>query len=128
MRDEDKASAAAVAEKLYRVGFGVVATRGTAAFFAARGVPADTVNKVQDGSPHIGDQVKKGEIAMVINTPTDAHSHADSYHIRRWALDYQVPYFTTIAGAEAAAEGIEYLNHREFDVKALQDYGAPSLP
>ena len=106
----------------------IVATRGTAAFFAARGVPADIVNKVQDGSPHIGDQVKKGEIAMVINTPTDAHSHADSYHIRRWALDYQVPYFTTIAGAEAAAEGIEYLNHREFDVKALQDYGAPSLP
>ena len=83
VRDEDKASAAAVAEKLHRVGFGVVATRGTAAFFAARGVPADTVNKVQDGSPHIGDQVKKGEIAMVINTPTDAHSHAASYHIRR---------------------------------------------
>jgi carbamoyl-phosphate synthase large subunit len=128
VRDEDKASAAAVAEKLYRVGFGIVATRGTAVFFAARGVPADTVNKVQDGSPHIGDQIKKGEIAMVINTPTDAHSHADSYHIRRWALDYQVPYFTTIAGAEAAAEGIEYLNHREFDVKALQDYGVPSLP
>ena len=65
---------------------------------------------------------------MVINTPTDAHSQADSYYIRRCALDYQVPYFTTIAGAEAAAEGIEYLKQREFDVKALQDYGAPPLP
>ena len=65
---------------------------------------------------------------MVINTPTDAHSHADSYAIRRCALDYQVPYFTTMAGAEAAAEGIEYLQHREFDVKALQEYGAPPLP
>ncbi|MGH7872173.1 MAG: carbamoyl-phosphate synthase large subunit, partial [Candidatus Binatia bacterium] len=128
VRDEDKGSASSVAEKLYRVGFGIVATRGTAAFFAAHGIPAEMVNKVQDGSPHIGDQVKKGEIAMVINTPTDAHSHADSYHIRRWALEYQVPYFTTIAGAEAAAEGIEYLNHREFDVKALQDYGGPALP
>ena len=83
VRDEDKASATAVAEKLYRVGFGIVATRGTAAFFEARGIPAETVNKVQDGSPHIGDQIKKGEIAMVINTPTDAHSHADSYQIRR---------------------------------------------
>jgi carbamoyl-phosphate synthase large subunit len=65
---------------------------------------------------------------MVINTPEDARSHADSYYIRRCALDYQVPYFTTIAGAEAAAEGIEYLKQREFEVKALQDYSAPPLP
>ena len=56
-------------------------------------------------------------MAMVINTPTDAHSQADSYHIRRCALDYQVPYFTTIAGAEAAAEGIEFLRQREFESK-----------
>jgi carbamoyl-phosphate synthase large subunit len=58
----------------------------------------------------------------------DAHSHADSYQIRRYALDYQVPYFTTMAGADAAAEGIEYLKDGEFDVKALQDYEAPLLP
>jgi carbamoyl-phosphate synthase large subunit len=128
VRDEDKPSVTPVAEKLFRAGFEIVATLGTAAFFAARGVPAETVNKVQDGSPHIGDRIKRGEIAMVINTPTDAHSHADSYHIRRWALDYQVPYFTTIAGAEAAAEGIEYLKQRGFDVKALQDYQTPVLP
>jgi len=72
-------------------------------------------------------QIKEGKVAMVINTPTDAHSQADSFLIRRCALDYQVPYFTTIAGAEAAAEGIEYLKEREFDVKALQDYAAASL-
>jgi carbamoyl-phosphate synthase large subunit len=128
VRDEDKAAAAAVAQTLHRVGFQIVATRGTADFFATRGIPCETVKKVQDGSPHVGDQIKKGEIAMVINTPTDAHSHADSYLIRRWALDYQVPYFTTVAGAEAAAEGIEYLNQRDFDVKALQDYAAAPLP
>ncbi|MGE5217226.1 MAG: carbamoyl-phosphate synthase large subunit [Chloroflexota bacterium] len=128
VRDEDKAGVTPVAEKLFRAGFDIVATRGTAGFFAARGIPAETVNKVQDGSPHIGDRIKKGEIAMVINTPTDAHSHADSYLIRRWALDYQVPCFTTVAGAEAAAEGIEYLRQREFDVKALQDYQTPVLP
>jgi carbamoyl-phosphate synthase large subunit len=128
VRDEDKPSVAPIAEKLYRAGFEIVATRGTAAYFEARGIPSEVVNKVQEGSPHIGDQVKNGEVAMVINTPTDAHSQADSYHIRRFALDYQVPYFTTIAGAEAAAEGIEYLKEREFDVKALQDYEAPLLP
>ena len=128
VRDEDKESVAPVAEKLHRAGFAIIATRGTAAYFAARGVPAEVVNKVQDGSPHIGDRIKDGEVAMVINTPTDAHSQADSYYIRRCALDYQVPYFTTIAGAEAAAEGIEYLKRREFDVKALQDYETPVLP
>ena len=128
VRDEDKSSVAPVAEKLYRAGFEIVATRGTAAYFEARGIPSEVVNKVQEGSPHIGDQVKNGEVAMVINTPTDAHSQADSYYIRRCALDYQVPYFTTIAGAEAAAEGIEYLKERDFEVKALQDYEAPLLP
>jgi len=124
VRDEDKASVTPVAEKLHRIGFEIVATRGTAAYFEARGIPTEVVNKVQDGSPHIGDQTKKGEIAMVINTPTDAHSQAASYYIRRCALDYQVPYFTTIAGADAAAEGIEYLAERDFEVKALQDYSA----
>jgi carbamoyl-phosphate synthase large subunit len=124
VRDEDKESVTPVAEKLQRIGFEIVATRGTAAYLEARGIPTEVVNKVQDGSPHIGDQTKKGEIAMVINTPTDARSHADSYYIRRCALDYQVPYFTTIAGADAAAEGIEYLAQREFEVKALQDYAS----
>ncbi len=127
VRDEDKPAAARVAQKLHGVGFQIVATRGTAAYFRSREVPVEVVKKVQDGSPHVGDQIKSGELSMVINTPTDAHSHADSYLIRRWALDYQVPYFTTIAGAEAAAEGIEYLNQRDFEVKALQDYAAPPL-
>jgi carbamoyl-phosphate synthase large subunit len=124
VRDEDKKPVTAAAKKLHRAGFQIVATRGTAAYFSARGIPAEVVNKVQEGSPHIADQIKSGEIAMVINTPTDAHSQADSYQLRRCALDYQIPYFTTIAGAEAAAEGIEYLKQREFDVQALQDYGA----
>jgi carbamoyl-phosphate synthase large subunit len=128
VRDEDKAAVTAAAEKLHRAGFQIVATRGTAAYFAKRGIPAEVVNKVQEGSPHIADQIKKGRIAMVINTPTDAYSQADSYYLRRCALDYQVPYFTTVAGAQAAAEGIEYLKQREFDVQALQDYGAPPQP
>ncbi|MEK6602458.1 MAG: carbamoyl-phosphate synthase large subunit, partial [Candidatus Binatota bacterium] len=102
VRDEDKQSVAPIAGRLHRIGFQIVATRGTAAYFQNRGVSAEVVNKVQEGSPHIAEAIKDGEIAMVINTPTDAHSHADSYHIRREALDYQVPYFTTIAGADAA--------------------------
>jgi carbamoyl-phosphate synthase large subunit len=127
VRDEDKPGVTAAAEKLHRAGFIIVATSGTARYFTARGIPAELVKKVQEGSPHIAEQIKEGKIAMVINTPTDAHSQADSFLLRRCALDYQLPYFTTIAGAEAAAEGIEYLKEREFDVKALQDYAAASL-
>ena len=128
VRDEDKKSVNRVAERLHRSGFQIVATRGTAAYFQSRGIPSEVVNKVQEGSPHIADTIKEGAIAMVINTPTDAHSHADSYLIRRCALDYQVPYYTTIAGAEAASEGIEFLREHEFDVQALQDYEMPLQP
>jgi carbamoyl-phosphate synthase large subunit len=128
VRDEDKERVAEVARKLQQAGFRIVATRGTAAYFQAHGISTDLVNKVQEGHPHIADQIKDGEIAVVINTPTDAHSQADSYYLRRCALDYQVPYFTTIAGAEAAAEGIEFLKRREFEVQALQDYEAPPQP
>ena len=128
VRDEDKPKAIEVARKLYRVGFQIVATRGTAAYFRARGIPTDIVRKVQEGSPHIADRVRRGDIAMVINTPTDAHSHADSYQIRRSALDYRIPYFTTTAGAEAAAEGIEYLKHQGFEVQALQDFDPTPAP
>jgi len=128
VKDEDKASAAMIAQRLHQIGFHIVATRGTAAYFQAHGVFSELVNKIQEGGAHIGDLIMHGEIAMVINTPMDAHSHADSYQIRRYALDYQVPYFTTMAGADAAAEGIEYLKDGEFDVKALQDYEAPLLP
>jgi carbamoyl-phosphate synthase large subunit len=124
VRDEDKAGVTSVARRLHGVGFEIIATRGTADYFRTRGITCELVGKIQEGSPHIGDRIKAGEIAMVINTPEDARSHADSYAIRRCTLDYQVPFFTTVAGAEAAAEGIEYLILRDFDVKALQDYGA----
>ncbi|MEK7379170.1 MAG: carbamoyl phosphate synthase large subunit, partial [Candidatus Binatota bacterium] len=124
VRDEDKESVCAIAQRLHRLGFEIVATRGTAAYFQSRRLPAEMVKKVQEGSPNIAEAIKNGEIAMVINTPTDAHSHADSYYLRRNALDYQVPYFTTIAGADAAVEGIELLKEGELDVQALQEYQA----
>jgi carbamoyl-phosphate synthase large subunit len=126
VRDEDKEQVAPIAGRLERLGFQIAATRGTAAYFQRHGISAEIVKKVQEGSPNIAESIKNGEIAMVINTPRDAHSHADSFHLRRNAVDYQVPYFTTIAGADAAAEGIELLKDREFDVRPLQDYLAPT--
>jgi carbamoyl-phosphate synthase large subunit len=126
VRDEDKETVAPIAQKLQRLGFQIVATRGTADYFKQHGISAEIVKKVQEGTPNAAEAIKNGEIAMVINTPRDAHSHADSFHLRRNAVDYQVPYFTTIAGADAAAEGIELLKDREFDVRPLQEYLAPT--
>ncbi|MBI2347241.1 MAG: ATP-grasp domain-containing protein, partial [Deltaproteobacteria bacterium] len=106
VRDEDKESVFPIAERLQRMGFQIVATRGTAAHFQNRGLAAEVVNKVQEGSPHAAEAIQNGEIAMVINTPTGARSHAD------------------IAGADAAVEGIELLRDRDLEVRALQEYQA----
>jgi carbamoyl-phosphate synthase large subunit len=128
VRDEDKSKVLPIAHRLHRLGFKIVATGGTAAYFENGAVPSERMNKIQEGRPHVADAIEKGEIAIVINTPTDAHSHADSFYLRRHALDYQIPYFTTVAGAEAAVEGIELLKDRTFEVQALQDYQADGGP
>jgi carbamoyl-phosphate synthase large subunit len=124
--DEHKEKAAAIAHRLHSMGFEIFATRGTAACFQSEKIPVQIVNKVQEGRPHIADAIRNGEVAMVINTPIDTHSQVDSYYLRRNALDFQVPYFTTIAGADAAVEAIELLRQREIEVRALQEYQSPS--
>src|SRR6266404_2659680 len=92
------------------LGFTILATRGTAAEITAAGIAVEVVNKVFEGSPHVVDALEAGEIALVVNTPQpDAQSLRDSFSIRRTALERKIPYFTTIAGAQAAAEAIAVL-------------------
>ncbi|MFQ5901077.1 MAG: carbamoyl-phosphate synthase large subunit, partial [Thermodesulfobacteriota bacterium] len=123
VRDEDKEPIFSAVERLYNLGFEIIATKGTAAYLKEHGIPiVQKVNKVLEGHPHIVDHVKDGDIAMVINTPLGARSQADSYSIRRTALVYNVPYFTTLAGARAAAQGIEALLKEGLGVKSLQRY------
>src|SRR6185312_14881810 len=110
VKDADKAQAIGVARKLHDLGYELVATRGTAAALTAAGVPVTAVNKVKEGRPHIVDMIVNDEIALVINTVEEKRSSIqDSYTIRRAALQDQVPTFTTIAGARAAATGMEHL-------------------
>jgi len=110
LRDADKARAIAIARKLHDLGYGLVATRGTAAALCAAGVPVTAVNKVAEGRPHIVDMIVNGEIALVVNTVEEKRTALrDSYAIRRAALNGQVPTFTTLAGARAAATGMEHL-------------------
>ncbi|HSR57211.1 MAG TPA: ATP-grasp domain-containing protein, partial [Candidatus Binataceae bacterium] len=121
VRDEDKPALEPIARGLNELGFDLVATRGTASHIKGLGLPCAEVNKVAEGSPHIVDWMKENQITMVINTP-DASGTADSFSIRRTALELRLPYFTTMAGAHAAVEGIRALKTQPFRVKALQDY------
>jgi carbamoyl-phosphate synthase large subunit len=107
VKDGDKPRAIEVARILANRGFAIVATRGTAAALAAAGVPVTPVNKVAEGRPHIVDMIKNDEIALVINTVQEKRSAIrDSYAIRRESLTDQVPTYTTMAGAHAAAIGL----------------------
>ncbi len=122
VRDEDKPAAAEVARRLFGLGFSILATHGTAAFLRDRGVEARGVNKVKEGRPHCVDAIINGEVAMVINTTTDAQAIRDSFSLRRSALNRGVTYMTTIQMARAIAEAIAALRERSPEVKSLQEY------
>ncbi|MEO3713540.1 carbamoyl-phosphate synthase large subunit [Roseateles flavus] len=109
VKNNDKARAVAVARDLHALGFGVVATKGTAAAIAEAGVPVQLVNKVKDGRPHIVDMIKGGDIQLVFTTVDETRTAiADSRHIRQAALANRVTYYTTMAGCEAAVEGMKH--------------------
>ncbi|MBM4254613.1 MAG: carbamoyl-phosphate synthase large subunit [Deltaproteobacteria bacterium] len=122
VRDHDKDAALSIARRLVESGFSLIATQGTAAHLRNAGVVVDIVNKVGEGSPHIVDAIRAGEIAVVMNTVEGPQAVADSFSIRRSALECRVPYFTTIAGAGAAAEGIARLRMGLLGVQPLQEY------
>ncbi|WP_332738728.1 carbamoyl-phosphate synthase large subunit [Hydrogenophaga sp.] len=111
VKNSDKPRAVDIARQLVTMGFELVATRGTAAAISAAGVAVQTVNKVTEGRPHIVDAIKNGDIVLVINTVEERRNAiTDSRAIRTSALLARVTTFTTIAGAEAAVEGMKYLD------------------
>jgi carbamoyl-phosphate synthase large subunit len=123
VRDEDKPGALEVARRLVELGFSIVATHGTSAYFRENGVAAQGINKVKEGRPHCVDSIVSGEIALVVNTTSaGAQTIRDSFSIRRSALVKDVPYFTTLAAARAAAAAIAALGKGKLDVRSLQEY------
>src|SRR5690349_20375743 len=109
VRDGDKLGAVPVARDLVELGFTILATRGTAGVLMSHGVPVTPVNKVAEGRPHIVDMIKNGDVAFIVNTTEATRtSHSDSRAIRVTALGRRVTYYTTIAGAKAACEGMKY--------------------
>jgi carbamoyl-phosphate synthase large subunit len=121
VRNSDKPKVVDVARSLSKVGFTLLATRGTAQALKDAGLAVTMVNKVTEGRPHIVDMIKNGEVAMIINTVDDKRSAVtDSYSIRRTALQGRVTYFTTIAGARAACAGMEQMGElRPYSLQAL---------
>ena len=109
VKNNDKARAVVLARELHALGFQVVATKGTAAAIAEGGVPVRPVNKVKDGRPHIVDMLKAGEIQLVFTTVDETRTAiADSRHIRQAALANRITYYTSMAGCEAAVEGMKH--------------------
>jgi carbamoyl-phosphate synthase large subunit len=122
VRDADKKHVVSAAEKLYKAGFGILATGGTAQFLEEKGIPVRRVNKVLEGRPHIVDAIKNGEVQLVLNTTHGAQAVADSFSIRRESLMHGLAYYTTVAGAKAVADSIISLQTQELTVKPIQDY------
>ncbi len=123
VKNGDKARAVVVARDLHELGFQLVATKGTAAAIGEAGIPVRAVNKVKDGRPHIVDMVKGGEIQLVFTTVDETRTAiADSRHIRQAALAHRITYYTSMAGCEAAVEGMKHRD--DLEVMSLQELHA----
>ncbi len=124
VRKGDKEGVLPVAAKLSEIGFALVATRGTAVFLQENGVPCERVNKISQGRPHILDKIQDGAIQWIINTSSGSRTTEDSYTIRRAALDFHIPYTTTISGASSIVQAIATIGKQEIAVKTVQEFSA----
>ena len=122
VKDRDKQAMIKPVKRLVELGFKVVATGGTAEFLGKHGVETQRVNKVLEGRPHIVDLMKDGKVQLVFNTVDGASALTDSFTLRRTALMHKIAYYTTVAGAKAAVEGIAALKEGALDVAPLQSY------
>ncbi|HFQ89183.1 MAG TPA: carbamoyl phosphate synthase large subunit, partial [Desulfobulbus sp.] len=122
VRHDDKEAVAPVAEKLVRLGFHILATRGTARRLEELGIECTQVNKISQGRPHILDKIQDGDVQWIINTSSGKRTTEDSYTIRRAALDFHIPYTTTVSGASSMAQAIMALTKLEIGVKTVQEF------
>ncbi len=119
--DGDKPAATGIATQLHDLGFGIIATRGTADALRRMGIPAEEINKIGEGSPHVVDWIERGEVDLVINTPVGTGARTDGYEIRSAAVTRGIPCITTMAGGMAAARAIAAARRGEPEVVSLQE-------
>jgi carbamoyl-phosphate synthase large subunit len=122
VRDNDKKNISPIAEKLKKLGFHIYATSGTAAVLEKNKIKVKVLPKIAEGSPNILDLMKNGKIQMVINTPTGRIPRQDEVKIRSHVISYNIPYTTTISGAQATVNGLVSLTKNSLAVTSLQEY------
>jgi len=122
VKDKDKTAILDVAKRLNAMGYGLIATHGTARYLEEQGLTCKGVNKVLEGRPHCEDAILNGEVQMVINTTEGAKAISDSFSIRRSALVLNIPHYTTVAGAHAAVGALEAMKAGTLEVESLQGY------
>jgi len=122
VKKSDKRNGVFIAKKLSDLGFKLYATKGTGKVLANNNIEVRFINKVSEGRPHIVDMIKNNEIQFIINTPGGKGTKADGVLIRSGAVQYKIPYTTTLSGAQAAVNAIETMKQGPISVKALQDY------
>ena len=120
VREQDKKKVQPIAEKANRLGFDILATKGTADSIFK--VPIQRIKKVSQGTPNIKEAILNGEIDLIINTPHGKQASEDGYIIRRLAIELGIPYVTTLAGARAALNAIEAVKSNDIGVKSLNEY------
>jgi carbamoyl-phosphate synthase large subunit len=126
--DRDKSAATAIATQIHDMGFKLLATRGTATALARMGIPAQAINKLSEGSPHVVEAIGRGEVDLVINTPVGTGARSDGYEIRAAAVAHRIPCITTMSGGIAAVRAIAAAAHGEPEVVSLQELYAESAP
>ncbi len=119
--DGDKPAATGIATQLHDLGFKIIATRGTARSIRKMGVPAEEINKIGEGSPHVVDWIERGAVDLVINTPVGTGARTDGYEIRSAAVTRGIPCVTTMTGGMAAARAIAAARRGEPEVVSLQE-------
>jgi carbamoyl-phosphate synthase large subunit len=124
VNNHDKPAVVQIARDLHDLGFNLLATRGTANYLRAHGVEAEIVYKVNEGRPHVGDEILNNRIQLVINTPLGRESFFDDRTVRRIAMMHGVPSITTLTGAAATVNAIKALHNEGLTVRALQEYHA----
>ena len=126
VNDHDKEGLIPIAQQLSDMNFRLIATRGTRAFLQNHNIACNLIFKIQEGRPNILDAIKNGEISLMINTPAGEQSQAADPEIRKAAVQYGLPYTTTLSGAAAAVAGIQSLkNNSAIRIRSLQDFHTP---
>jgi carbamoyl-phosphate synthase large subunit len=120
--DKDKASLLPLAEKISKLPFKIYATEGTASLLRANNIPNTPIKKLHEGRPNLADAIKNRSIHLIVNTPAGRSSKYDDSYIRMMAIQYKIPYVTTIAAAEASFEGIEAVRTHNLLPQSLQEY------